>query len=103
MLAEGDRVLVRERNTAWEPESGQTILDFSVGELAEKVAPLVKASAPQAKEQASTGEEWFELALEFDQVGAQEDAQAAYQEVAGHGRRSRECPNKSRTSAAQQS
>lgn len=88
VLAEGDRVLVRERNTAWEPESGQTILDFSVGELAEKVAPLVKASAPLAKEQASTGEEWFELALEFDQVGAQEDAQAAYQEAlvidAGH-------------------
>ena len=81
VLAEADRVLVRERNTAWEPESGQTILNFEVEELAEKVAPLVQAAAPLAREQASTGDEWFELALEFDQVGAKEDASAAYREA----------------------
>ena len=81
VLAEGDRVLVRERNTAWEPESGQNILNFEVEELAEKVAPLVKAAAPLAREQASSGEEWFELALDFDQVSAKEDAEAAYREV----------------------
>ena len=30
VFAEADRVIVRERNTAWEPESGQTILNFAV-------------------------------------------------------------------------
>ena len=74
-------MLVRERNTAWEPESGQNILNFEVEELAEKVAPLIKAAAPLAREQASSGEEWFELALDFDQVSAKEDAEAAYREV----------------------
>lgn len=81
VLIEGDRVLIREKNTAWEPESGQTILDFAMTELAEKVAPLVYASAPQAKAQASTGDDWFDLGLEFDQVGAREDACAAYREA----------------------
>jgi len=81
VLAEADRVLVRERNTAWEPESGQTILNFAVEELAKKVAPLVKASAPLARDQASTSDEWFELALEFDQIGAKDDARQAYREA----------------------
>lgn len=81
VLAEADRVLVRERNTAWEPESGQTILNFEVEELAAKVAPLVRAAAPLAREQASTSDEWFELGLEFDQIGAEADARAAYRET----------------------
>jgi tetratricopeptide (TPR) repeat protein len=81
VLAEGDRVLVRERNTAWDPESGQTIMDFAVTELAEKVAPLVHEAAPQAKASATTGDEWFDLGLEFDQVGAWQDARVAYTEA----------------------
>ena len=81
VLADGQRVVIRERNTAWEPETGQTILDFEVDELAAQVAPLVMAAAPQARARASTSDEWFALALEFDQVGADEDANAAYREV----------------------
>ncbi|MFL2555098.1 MAG: tetratricopeptide repeat protein [Candidatus Rariloculaceae bacterium] len=81
VLAEGDRVLVREQNTAWEAESGQTIMDFAVTTLAEKVAPLVHESAPQAKESATTGDEWFDIGLEFDQIGARKDARAAYAEA----------------------
>jgi tetratricopeptide (TPR) repeat protein len=81
VLAEDDRVVVREQNLTWEPESGQTILDFSVEELAEKVAPLVYAAAQEAKANASTAEEWFELGLEFDQVGAHDDACGAYREA----------------------
>jgi tetratricopeptide (TPR) repeat protein len=81
VMAEGDRVLVREQNTAWEPESGQTIMDFAVMELADKVAPLVIEAAPEAKATASTGDEWFELGLEFDQVGARQDAREAYREA----------------------
>ncbi len=83
VLADGDRVLVREKNTAWDPESGQTIMNFAVTELAEKVAPLVHDSAPLAKAQANTGDEWFDLGLEFDQVGAREDACVAYRQALG--------------------
>lgn len=81
VLADGPRVLIRERNTAWEPESGQTILAFAVDDLAARVAPLVMAAAPRARARATTSGEWFELALEFDQVGASEDAAAAYREA----------------------
>ena len=81
VLAQADQVLVREHNTVWEAESGQTILDFKIDELAEKVAPLVKASGPIARQQANTSDEWFEIALEFDQVGEKEDALAAYRET----------------------
>ena len=81
VLAQADQVLIRERNTSWEAESGQTILDFKIDALAEKVAPLVKASGPMARAQANTSDEWFELALEFDQVGEKEEALAAYRET----------------------
>jgi tetratricopeptide (TPR) repeat protein len=81
VLAEGDRVLVREQNSVWDPESGQTILDFSISDLAVKVAPMVKDAAAAAKAEASTGDEWFFLGLEFDQVGARDDACAAYREA----------------------
>ena len=81
VLADGQRVLIQERDTAWEPESGQTILAFAVEELAAKVAPLVMEAASQARARANTSDEWFELALEFDHVGAREDATAAYREA----------------------
>jgi len=81
VLADGQRVLIRERDTAWEPESGQTILAFAVDDLAAKVAPLVMEAATQARARANTSDEWFELALEFDHVGAREDATAAYREA----------------------
>ena len=81
VLADGRRVLIRERDTAWEPESGQTIFTFAVKELAEQAAPLVMAAASEARARADTSDEWFKLALEFDQVGAMEDARAAYREA----------------------
>jgi tetratricopeptide (TPR) repeat protein len=81
VLAQADQVLIREHNTFWEAESGQTILDFNINELAEKVAPLVKVSGAMARAQANTSDEWFELALEFDQVGEKKDALTAYRET----------------------
>ena len=81
VLAEGDRVLIQEQNTTWEPESGQTIMDFTVTELAEKIAPLRHASAPQAKAQTSSDDDWFDLGLEFDRLGENADACAAYREA----------------------
>jgi tetratricopeptide (TPR) repeat protein len=75
---EDARVLVRDSNTTWEPESGQTILDFSLRELSEKVAPLVRQSVQLASRTAETAEQWFEIALECEQMGASNDAETAY-------------------------
>jgi predicted Zn-dependent protease len=44
IFADGKRVAVRDGGTAWEPETGQTLLDFGVDELAERVTELSKGS-----------------------------------------------------------
>ncbi len=44
IFADGKRVAVRDGGTAWEPETGQTLLDFGVDELAERVTELREGS-----------------------------------------------------------
>ena len=44
--SEGDRVVVRDGSRAWNPESGQLLLDFHVGELAERSRAGGAASGP---------------------------------------------------------
>jgi tetratricopeptide (TPR) repeat protein len=78
---DGDRVIVRDSNSSWEPESGQTVLDFSIRELGEKVAPLARDSVQRALRVASSADELFQAALESEQIGAGGDAEAAYRNV----------------------
>jgi tetratricopeptide (TPR) repeat protein len=78
---DGDRVIVRDSNSSWEPETGQTLLDFSVRELGEKVAPLARDTVQRALRRASSADELFQAALESEQIGANEDAEAAYRSV----------------------
>lgn len=78
---DGDRVIVRDSNSSWEPESGQTVLDFSVRELGEKVAPLARDTVHRALRAASSAEDHFQAALESEQIGANADAEAAYGKV----------------------
>jgi tetratricopeptide (TPR) repeat protein len=81
IVLDGNRLLVRDRASAWEPHSGQTVLDFSMQQLQQKVAPLVRSAAAEAKSRLRSGEEWFELALELEQVGATGEAESAYREA----------------------
>jgi tetratricopeptide (TPR) repeat protein len=78
---DGNRVIVRDNSTSWEPESGQTVLDFSVRELGEKVAPLARESVQQALRAAENPDELFRAALESEQIGANADAERAYRAV----------------------
>jgi len=78
---DGDRVIVRDNNSSWEPESGQTVLDFSIRELGEKVAPLARDSVQRALRAASTTDDLFQAALESEQIGANAEAEAAYRNV----------------------
>ena len=78
---DGDRVVVRDNSTAWEPESGQTVLDFSVREIGEKVAPLARESVQQALQTAESADELFQAALESEQIGSNADAENAYRGV----------------------
>lgn len=77
---DGDRVIVRDNSTTWEPESKQTLLDFNVQELGQRVAPLARDSVQRALHSANA-DELFEAALESEQIGANGEAELAYRRV----------------------
>jgi len=80
ITADGDRVVVRDGQTVWNPESGQSLFDFAVSDLAEKATPLMMRAAEDARrrsEELSAGE-WYELACELEMTSAAE-AKDAYQ------------------------
>jgi tetratricopeptide (TPR) repeat protein len=77
--SEGDRVVVRDGNDAWNPESGQLLLDFHVAELAERAAPVARRLARRARTSGETltAEQWFDLGTDLE-TAAPEDARDAY-------------------------
>ncbi len=64
----GERIVVRDDKTLWNPDSGQTCFDFEVAELAEKAAPLDRraARAAFASREELSAEEWFRLGYELE-------------------------------------
>jgi len=79
IAAEGDRIVVRDGSTAWNPESEQTHLDFAVSELATRAAPIARraAQAARAAEGELDAEDWYEMGLELEAVDPDE-ARDAY-------------------------
>ena len=79
ITAEGDEVVVRDGETVWNPESGQSLFDFSVADIAEKATPLLMRAAADARKRADlTADEWYELACELE-VTDVEEARDAYE------------------------
>lgn len=70
IAAEGDRIVVSDGDTAWNPESGQTHLDFAVSDLATRAAPIARrtAQAARAAEGDFDADGWYELGLELEAV-----------------------------------
>jgi tetratricopeptide (TPR) repeat protein len=75
---DGDRVIVRDSANIWEPESKQTVLDFTVRELGEKVAPLARESVQRALRAASSADDLFQAAIDSEEIGATAEAESAY-------------------------
>lgn len=78
IAADGDRVVVRDGDAVWNPESGQALFDFSVAELAEKTAPFVNQELEEAHER--DADDWYQLACELE-VTEPDQAQKAYERV----------------------
>ena len=78
ITADGDQVIVRDGGTVWNPESGQSLFDFSVADLAEKAAPIVHRAAQEARDQDTTAEQWFDLACELE-MSSTDSAKDAYE------------------------
>ncbi len=79
ITAEGHRVVARDGGVAWNPESGQLVLDFDVATLAHRAAPLARRQAAAARraEDDLDADQWFELGLELE-VSAPAEARDAY-------------------------
>jgi len=77
--AEGNKIVVRDEHTRWDPEDGQALFDFEVSELSRKVAPIVERAARQAKVDAAekSAEDWFELGCNAE-VSSPDEARDAY-------------------------
>lgn len=76
---EAGNIVVRSGGQAWEPESGQRLLDFEVSELAAKAAPLAPKLVERAGDPASlTAEDWYELGYELE-ASAIDEARDAYE------------------------
>ncbi|HEY3215245.1 MAG TPA: tetratricopeptide repeat protein [Candidatus Eisenbacteria bacterium] len=79
LTAEGDTVVVRDGASAWNPESGQALLDFEVSQLATQVAPLARRAAEAARnaEGDLDAEDWYLLGCDLEPCDA-EQARDAY-------------------------
>jgi tetratricopeptide (TPR) repeat protein len=79
ITAEGDEVVVRDGGVAWEPDSGQVVLDFTTAQLAQRAAPTVRRQAALARraDTALDAEGWFAMGLELE-VGSPGEARDAY-------------------------
>lgn len=71
--AAGDRVLVRDDDTVWEPHSGQLRIDFSVAEVAEATLPVARrALDEEGRDEGMTADDWFDAAVDLEAVSAEE-------------------------------
>lgn len=76
---EAGNIVVRSGGEAWEPESGQRLLDFEVAELAAKAAPLAPVLVQRAGDPSSlAAEDWYELGFELE-ASSIDQARAAYE------------------------
>ena len=76
----GDRVLVRDADTVWEPDSGQIQLDFAVADLAERAEPIARRAFERSEEEQEEMEadDWYNTGLDLEAV-APDRAKEAYE------------------------
>lgn len=79
VAAAGDAIVVKEGSSAWNPESGQIVFDFAVGDLVRSAAPFAKRGAEAARkaDHARSADDWFELGSEMEAT-APDEARDAY-------------------------
>jgi tetratricopeptide (TPR) repeat protein len=77
--ADGDRIVVREGGSIWNPVSGQTQFNFDVSELVEKVAPHARGVVEDAEEieDELDAEDWYSLGVDLE-AAAPNHAREAY-------------------------
>jgi tetratricopeptide (TPR) repeat protein len=82
LIVTGQRVIVKDRLASWEPESGQSALDFDVQAMSEVVAPqLPRRSRAELEQESETAADLYETALDLELAGRFEEARETYEAV----------------------
>ncbi len=75
IATDGDRIVVRDGTTVWNPESGQELFDFPVAEIiAEQTIPILHGR----KSDDLDAEGWYELGCDLE-LSSPEEGKAAYE------------------------
>lgn len=83
IYADGSNVVVREEDQVWNPESGQTHLDFSVSEVAGEIATLTERNLLAAKELDDLdSDDWYNLGLDLEAVDPEKAPEAYARAIA---------------------
>lgn len=77
----GQRVVVKDRLAAWEPESRQGTLDFDVRALSEQVAPQIPRRSRIELERQADSAGLYQAALDLELAGRGDEAREAYETV----------------------
>jgi tetratricopeptide (TPR) repeat protein len=85
IAADGNRIVVRDGGAQWNPESGQVLFDFEVGELAKEAQALTawrpradKAVAEAKVDPRHAADDWYATGCKREEEGDREGAVAAY-------------------------
>lgn len=73
IAADGERVVVRDRDSIWNPESGQVLFDFAVDELAAKVVVV-----PRRENDDLDADDWYDAGCHLEPMSS-DDARDAYE------------------------
>ncbi len=76
ITSDGDSVVVKDEKTVWDPQTEQVHLDFSVQELAEKIAPIAGAMVQHTALSEMTANDWYNLALDLEGVATDRATEA---------------------------
>lgn len=73
--AVGDKLVVHDRDSLWNPESGQELFVFAVDDLAKQTATIVEVPRPKSEIEA---DDWYEAACHLEHESV-DDARDAYE------------------------
>lgn len=82
VIVDGDRVVVKDRLAAWEPETGQGTLNFDVRAISKRIAPQL-GRAPKAVPTVANEsvEAIYQTALDLELAGCGDEAREAYRKA----------------------
>ncbi len=78
ITTEGESVVVRDEAGAWEPASGQTVLEFGVAELAARAEPFTRGTVAAGIRRARklSADDWYNVGVDLEAVAVEEAAKA---------------------------